>query len=295
MERRTFIRQSALTAFSISAFGNLSWNGKAFEADSPTTTDILGPFYRPGAPMRSNLRMPGSGGQPIVLKGVILKEDGKSPVPHALVEIWHCDEKEVYDNTTDDYRYRGAQRTSAHGKYSFQSILPVPYQATPGNESSWRPAHIHMRVSVPREQDLITQIYFQGGKYNDTDEWASNPAATKRILPISDLNTGEKEIIFNVIMKKELPLDDMAYKKIAGVYDIGMGNFMEFIRNDDLLFCKRNGLLVAALHYIGNNTFEGGTGSLKTVFEPQEKGEVHCTIKNGNQTFKGTKFLKYNG
>src|SRR5687767_2760643 len=164
MQRRKFIKHSTLTVFSVSVFGALNWNGKSFEGDTPTTTDILGPFYRPGAPMRTNLRLADSTGKPIILKGSILKEDGKTPLDNALVEIWHCDESQIYDNTSEEYRYRGGQRTKADGKYAFKSILPVPYKANPDNESSWRPAHIHMRVSVPDQQDLITQLYFKDGK-----------------------------------------------------------------------------------------------------------------------------------
>ena len=165
MQRRTFIKNSTLTVISVSAFGALNWNGKNFEGDTPTTTDILGPFYRPGSPLRTDLRLANSKGTPIVLKGYIFKEDGKTPVNDALVEIWHCDENEVYDNVSDEYKYRGGQKTKADGKYEFKSILPVPYKADPNDESSWRPAHIHMRVSVPNQQDLITQLYFKGVKY----------------------------------------------------------------------------------------------------------------------------------
>jgi catechol 1,2-dioxygenase len=74
MQRRTFIKNSTLTVISISAFGSLNWNGKIFAGDTPTTTDILGPFYRPGSPLRTNLRLPNSNGKPIVLKGIILKD-----------------------------------------------------------------------------------------------------------------------------------------------------------------------------------------------------------------------------
>ncbi len=48
MKRRTFVKNSTLTAFSIAAFGAIHWNGKIFEGDTITTSDILGPFYRPG-------------------------------------------------------------------------------------------------------------------------------------------------------------------------------------------------------------------------------------------------------
>ena len=112
MKRRTFIKNSSLAAFSISTFGGLNRNGENFEGDTPTTTDILGPFYRPGSPLRTNLRHPNSNGNPIVLKGTVLKEDGKTPIHNALVEIWHCDEHEVYDNTSDEYKYRGGQKTA---------------------------------------------------------------------------------------------------------------------------------------------------------------------------------------
>lgn len=293
MQRRTFIKNSTLTVISVSAFGGLNWNGKNFEGDTPTTTDILGPFYRPGSPLRMNLRLSNSTGAPIVFKGKIYKEDGKTPIKNALVEIWHCDENKVYDNTSDDYKYRGGQRTKSDGKYEFKSILPVPYKADLNDETSWRPAHIHMRVSVPNQQDLITQIYFKGGKYVDKDKWASAPQAVNRILPVSENKSGESEIIFNIIMSKEIPLDTKVYEKITGLFDIGEKSFLEFIKNDDLLFMKRNGQLVAGLKYIGNNTFEGGIGYPKVTFELLKDGGTKVVVVTATKTYNGTKYLKY--
>lgn len=296
MQRRTFIKNSTLTVISISSFGALSWNGKNFEGDRPTTTDILGPFYRPGAPLRTNLRLPGSNGTPIVLKGKIFKEDAKTPINNALVEIWHCDENEMYDNTSDKYNYRGGQRTKKDGTYEFKTILPVPYKAVPDNEATWRPAHIHMRVSVPDQQDLITQIYFKGGKYVGTDRWASDPQAVNRILTMSKNTSGEGQIIFNVVMSKGLVLDEKVYDKLTGLYDVGDNNFIEFSRNDDLLFMKQNGQLVAGLKYIGNNTFEGGEGFPKASFELQKDGMVKVAVVTEiptTKTYHGIKYLKY--
>ncbi|MDN3657030.1 hypothetical protein QWZ08_15380 [Ferruginibacter paludis] len=295
MQRRTFIKHSSLTALSISAFGSLFWNGKNYEGDTPTTTDILGPFYRPGAPLKTNLILRGSKGTPVVLKGSIFKEDGKTPVSNALVEIWHCDENEVYDNTSEAYHYRGGQKTTTDGKYAFTTILPVPYKADPKDESSWRPAHIHMRVSVPGQQDLITQIYFKGGKYVETDKWASAPQAVNRILDIATNKAGQSEVVFNVTMRKEIPLDKKVYEKVTGLFDIGDNNTVEFIKNDDLLFMKSNGQLRAALKYIGNNTFEAGIGYPKATFELQKDGTVKVAIQRTiDKTMYGTKVLKYN-
>ncbi|MGC3946405.1 MAG: catechol 1,2-dioxygenase [Chryseolinea sp.] len=297
MRRRSFIRKSTLTVVSVSAFGALNWNGKSYEADTPTTTDILGPFYRPGAPLRTNLRLAGSKGAPIVLKGKIFKEDGITPINNALVEIWHCDENELYDNTSDEYNYRGGQRTKKDGTYEFKSILPVPYKAVPDNDASWRPAHIHMRVSVPDQQDLITQIYFKGGKYVESDRWASAPQAVNRILTVSKSSSGESQIIFNVTMSKEIPLDKNVYDKVTGLYVFGDNNLIEFSKNDDLLFMKHNGQLVGSLRYIGNNTFEGGVGYPKATFALQEDGTVKVSVTEDiptTTTYNGTKFLKYN-
>jgi len=289
MKRRTFIKNSSLIAINVSIFGGLHWNGKYFEGDTPTTTDILGPFYRPGSPLRTNLRIANSNGTPIVLKGYIFKEDGKTPINNALVEIWHCDENQVYDNTSAEYRYRGGLKTKADGKYEFKSILPVPYQAG----ENWRPAHIHMRVSVPNQQDLITQIYFKGSKYLDTDPWSSSPQAASRILNVTTNKSGESEITFNVVMNKEFPLEQKVYDKITGLFDVGNGNFIEFNKNDDLLFMKVNGQLWAALNYTGNNSFEGGSGTQKATFELVADGSVKVMVVTRGQTYNGTKYLKY--
>lgn len=293
MKRRTFLKNTTLSAIAVSATGFIRLEGKQYVGDTPTTTDILGPFYRPNSPLRTNLRLANSNGTPIVLKGHIFKEDGKTPINNALVEIWHCDENEVYDNTSDEYKYRGGQKTKADGKYEFKSILPVPYKADPKDESSWRPAHIHMRVSVPNQQDLITQLYFKNGKYVDTDKWASSSQAVNRILNISTNKSGESEIVFNVIMSKEIPLDIKVYDKITGLYDVGEGNFYEFIKNDDLLFMKQNGLLKRSLKYMGSNSFESGIGFPKVTFDLQSDGGVKVVIVNETKTLNGIKYLKY--
>lgn len=293
MKRRTFIKKSSLTALSISAFGAIHWNGKNFVGDSPTTTDILGPFYRPGAPMRSNIIPPNSKGSPMNLSGTIFKEDGKTPINNASVEIWQCDENEHYDNASDSYFFRGAIMTGKNGKYDFKTIVPVPYKADPNDESSWRPAHIHMRVSVADQQDLITQIYFKGDKYIDSDTWASSPQAVNRILNIAKNPAGGNAVTFDVVMKKEFPLDTEVYKKITGLYRMEDKSRIEFIKNDDLLFMKRNGQLSAALKYMGNNTFEGGIGFPKVSFELLADGGSKTVVTTETKTDIGEKYLKY--
>src|SRR4051794_28647887 len=118
MKRRNFIRSSSFVAVSVAVFGNIKWNGTNYVGKDPTTTDILGPFYRPGAPMVSDLVRPGTKGEIMHFGGTVFAKNGSSPVTNALVEIWHCDEKGVYDNTSDEYVYRAAWKTGTDGKYN---------------------------------------------------------------------------------------------------------------------------------------------------------------------------------
>ncbi|MGZ8554719.1 MAG: hypothetical protein ACXWV8_15005, partial [Chitinophagaceae bacterium] len=79
-------------------------------------------------------------------------------------------------------------------------------------------------------------------------------------------------------------------------------SLMEFYKDGDMLFLKRNGQIVEALRYIGNNTFEGGAGgtnNLKAVFELQEGGGVrvkidqHNAFSNREIKLEGMKAFKY--
>lgn len=284
-------------AFSLTAFGKVRWTGERYEGDTPTTTDILGPFYRPGAPVRVNIVPPGSKGIPMQLRGTVFKPDGKTPLPAALIEVWQCDEKEIYDNTSEDYKFRGAWKTGSDGKYKFDTIVPIPYKVT---DTMWRPAHVHFRVSSADYQDLITQIYFKGDPYLEEDTSAASAEAQSRILEIQKNKNGMQDVKFDIQMQKEFALDPAAVKKLTGLYQLENGN-AEFIMEDDLLFLKLNGQLTEALTYKGDNTFEGGLGYIKVKFMllPQSsqvvitKGDYDTNDMNKLSTFKGERFLKY--
>lgn len=96
-------------------------------------------------------------------------------------------------------------------------------------------------------------------------------------------------------MSKEIPVDKKVYNKVTGLYDVGDGNFYEFVKNDDLLFLKQNGQLRASLKYIGNNTFEGVIGFPKVTFELQKDSVVKVVIvRTATLTLNGIKYLNYN-
>jgi catechol 1,2-dioxygenase len=295
MKRRKFIQDSSLLAFSVGVFGTIKWDGHSYVGNDPTTTDILGPFYRPGAPLRVDLVQPGTKGDILHFSGTILGKDGKTPMNDALVEIWHCNEDGVYDNTSDDYIYRASARTATDGKYHFRTILPVPYKA---GETLTRPAHIHMRISGTQLQDLVTQVYFKGDKHIPEDMSSSDPRSLNRILDIGKNDHNEKVVKFDIVLKEEYVLDATAFKKITGLYEMSNRSMSDFYKDGDELFVKLNGQIMEAMEYKGNNKFEGGLGVISVQFELLSNGGAKVKVNYVNDdrktvTLEGNKILKY--
>jgi len=299
MERRNFIRNTSLFAVGIGVFGKIRWNNDHYEGIDPTTSDILGPFYRPGAPMRTNVVPKDIKADILHLSGTIFKEDGKTPYNDCLIEIWQCSPDGVYDNTSDEYKFRGAQKTKSDGKYLFTTCIPVPY-TTNESKSNYRPAHIHMRISGKGEQDLVTQVYFKNDPYLEKDYASRSPQAIHRIMEIKKNSKNENAIIFNVVMTKEVLLDDAGFQKIVGLYQMNEKTMVEFYRSDDLLFVKINGQIDDALYYKGNNSFKDALDTTRIRFEPQENGETKFFVEyipdpDKGDWVKGTgkRLLKY--
>ena len=297
MKRRKFILDSSLLAFSVGVFGKIKWDGHHFVGEDPTTTDILGPFYRPGAPFRTDLVQAGTKGEILHFSGAVFGKDGKTPVKNALVEIWHCNEEGVYDNTSDEYVYRSSWKTGDDGKYHFKTILPVPYKAGP---TLTRPAHIHMRISGTGLQDLVTQIYFKGDKHIAEDMSSSDPRSLNRILDISKNDQNEKVVKFDISLKEKYVLDAAAFKKITGLYGMSDKSMAEFYKDGDQLFVKMNGQIMEAMDYKGNNSFEGGLGQLKVQFELLSNGGAKVKLSYPDDdrktiSMEGNKILKYPG
>src|ERR1700690_2300625 len=83
MQRRSFIRNTALGAIAISTPGFIYFNGKQYVGDCETTSDILGPFYRPNSPVRNNFIIKGEPGTPVELSGIIKHDDCTTPYKKA--------------------------------------------------------------------------------------------------------------------------------------------------------------------------------------------------------------------
>lgn len=254
MKRRKFLATSTLSAVAISMSGYIQFDGRKFIGNCETTTDILGPYYRPNSPVRSNLNVAGHQGTPIHLYGKILHDDCSSPCDNAKVEIWHCDENGVYDNTTSDFNYRGTVFTNSQGEYNFETILPVPYDAGGG---LIRPAHYHMMVTANGYQTLVTQLYFSGDDHVNKDPWASREEAKNRVLDVNQDSNGGSKVEFNVGLSQKLAIGAASLDQLIGIYQVdeGVNSTIEIVENNGKLW-QKNGGLAQIFEYLGNNTFE---------------------------------------
>ena len=194
--RAEFFKRGSTFALSISALGYYHPSPEEYTSDCLTTEDILGPFYRPGAPLRTNMRMSEDTGAPLVVAGTVYGDDCITPLPGASIEVWQADGAGSYDNDSDSYRYRSRLNAGEYGKYTFKTNVPGKYL----NGSRLRPSHLHFRVTADSHRDLISQIYFKDDPEIAADPWASSPAAELRILPVEELKAGEKSVQFDIYL-----------------------------------------------------------------------------------------------
>jgi protocatechuate 3,4-dioxygenase beta subunit len=150
------------------------------------TGDILGPYYRFGAPFLSKLAGPDEPGERLVVSGSVFSADCRTPIPNALVEVWQANGAGLYDtqtpgNFTDkgNFHLRGMLYTDAQGRYRIETVMPGRYPVPPnlpGLEQYagiTRPAHIHFRVMESLHVPVTLQLYFEGDPYIAKDPWAS--------------------------------------------------------------------------------------------------------------------------
>src|SRR5216684_6699249 len=126
------------------------WQDGHRQAGKPTPTEVLGPFYKKGAPNTSNLRAPGDPGFPLRVAGKVFNTRGER-VEGAQIDIWQTDHQGRYD--LQGFRYRAKLLLGAHSEYAVETVMPGHYDDRPAQ-------HIHYMVSAPGHKSLITQVYF---------------------------------------------------------------------------------------------------------------------------------------
>ncbi|MGH9673457.1 MAG: intradiol ring-cleavage dioxygenase [Bryobacteraceae bacterium] len=174
------LRRQVMRWGAFSATG-LVWSG-AVEATAEcdeTEDNIEGPYYKAGAPERDALLEKGMPGIRLEVRGRVLNTRCE-PIPNAILDVWHCDDKGAYDNT--GYVYRGRIQADRRGNYVIRTIVPPPYKVS---ETSTRPAHLHLKLSGKDTKLLTTQLYFKGDRFNTVDR------AYRKSLEINPVDDGK--------------------------------------------------------------------------------------------------------
>ncbi len=131
-----------------------------------------GPYYLDDQLNRSDIRgEPSDGsvvaGVPLTLAFLVSRvaSEGCTPLPNAVVDVWHCDANGAYSGFQDSFAgfdnrdktfLRGYQQTDDAGLASFTTIYPGWY--------SGRAVHIHFKIVTQqadgREYEFTSQLFF---------------------------------------------------------------------------------------------------------------------------------------
>lgn len=178
---QTIILSSMLTALPKASHASTSF--------LPTSPQVLGPYYPLTFPNDIDFDLTQFGanatkanGQLVDLDGRVLDPTGQ-PLAGALVEIWQADMDGRYNHPYDrrsrlaDKNFQGyAQlKTDKSGFYRFLTIKPGAY---PIGRNTYRPPHIHFKVTHKDFKSLVTQMYFASDPLNERDfilQRAANP------------------------------------------------------------------------------------------------------------------------
>lgn len=155
------------------------------EGSEPTPRQTEGPYFKPDSPERSSLLEPGMSGVRVVVTGVV-RLASCQPVPRALIDVWHADDRGAYDNS--GYRLRGHQFTDDQGRYRLETIAPGRY---PG-----RTRHFHLKVQAPKGPVLTTQLYFPDEPAN-----ASDPLFKRELVLRVEDGAGAKMATFDFVLR----------------------------------------------------------------------------------------------
>ncbi|HEY3061807.1 MAG TPA: hypothetical protein VGL99_22770 [Chloroflexota bacterium] len=157
----------------------------------PTPQEIDGPYFRLGAPMRSNLLEPGDKPE-LVLSGRVLSTTGR-PIPNAVVNIWSSDGVGNYDML--GYKYTGYVHTDDEGRYQFTTIVPGCYYPRDAK-------HIHVKVQGI-SSPVTTQLYIDGEPGNADDPFYTDELLVRCTVDANGTKHGTFDFVIRQVTERE--------------------------------------------------------------------------------------------
>lgn len=163
-----------------------------YKDSGSSASTIEGPYYIDGPPILEPPyelpRREKEPGEVLFFTGTVRGEDG-TPLPGALLDIWQSDGNGNYsdlppglpshDPTAPDYNLRGKIHADPEGAFEVRSVVPAPYEIPSAGPTgrlyralditTFRPAHIHLKIGFEGYETLITQLFFEGDEYLGMD------------------------------------------------------------------------------------------------------------------------------
>jgi catechol 1,2-dioxygenase len=179
--------------------------GAAEAMGAATESTVQGPFYVPGAPLRSygDRIDERPAGEPLWVHGTVRSVDGR-PLAGAELDVWQNGDDELYavqDPQAPEEHLRGRFLTGDDGGYAFLTVRPTPYpiphdgpvgrMLSATGRHPWRPAHIHVIVRAPGHRPVTTHIFDRESKHIGSDAvFAVKPSLLRELTPHSGGDQG---------------------------------------------------------------------------------------------------------
>jgi hydroxyquinol 1,2-dioxygenase len=149
-----------------------------------TTANLMGPFWRQGAPriaQGGSIVRSATPGEPLFVTAWVRDLQGL-PVEGALVDVWQASGEGFYENQDPaqaDMNLRGTLITDAQGRIGFRSVkpkgYPIPVDGPVGallraaGRHNMRPAHLHFLIDAPSFKPQFSQLYASDDPHLETD------------------------------------------------------------------------------------------------------------------------------
>lgn len=203
--RRQFLKNTSIAALALSILPLSSKalsNPVSYDECNISTLDYYGegPFYTENPPEIIDGQLAGENeaGTRMIISGRVSNLDCTEFIPGTIIDVWHADDAGNYDNS--GYNLRGKTTSNSQGFFTFETVHPGKYK----NGSTYRPSHIHLKITPPGFDTLITQLYFAGDPYIDGDAAASITEgqfdATHRIIELTTNSIGVEEGIWDIVI-----------------------------------------------------------------------------------------------
>jgi len=177
-----------------------AWQQGEAKAMTPTPVDILGPFFKKGAPSMAVLLKTGDAGFPLRVTGKVFNTRGER-VPGARVDMWQADATGRYD--LEGFRYRCRLTVGEKADYLIETVMPGRYDDRPAQ-------HLHYLISAPGHKPLITQAYFGTDSFFEGDPGKNlhkgNIVTSRELVrPVTLLEQGTRmlaAITFDIVLER---------------------------------------------------------------------------------------------